>query len=113
QLPAPAHGGYARMMGRAFAFAANNARLRTVIILGAVVNGLAFSAIILTQPFLEGHDVPVGAFGFILAPLQVGAVAAALLAHRAVGAVGEKLAVAGICAVARDSLAVLGQSDAV
>jgi hypothetical protein len=42
----------------------------------------------------------------------VGAVAAALLAHRAVGAVGEKLAVTAICAVAGASLAVLGAVDA-
>jgi hypothetical protein len=56
--------------------------MRTVILYTAVFGALSMATIILTQPFLRHHDVPVSANGWFLLPGQVLSIVIALNAHR-------------------------------
>lgn len=52
-----------------------------------ILFGVAFAissvaGMLLTQPFLQRHDVPVAAFGLFLAPIQLLSIAGALVAYR-------------------------------
>ncbi|MEX0782160.1 MAG: MFS transporter [Dehalococcoidia bacterium] len=81
---------YFKLLGTAARRVAHNPRLRTLILLQALVNGLAWSSLLLTQVFLDQNGLPLAWFGVVLAGLHLVAMAAALLSPRVIGAVGRQ-----------------------
>jgi len=74
-------------------------RDRAIRYLVVVTLGLAFAAaanVILMQPFLKRHDVPVAYFGLILVPFRLGAAGASMWAYVVERALGFQRAFAAL-----------------
>jgi MFS family permease len=104
--------GYLALMRRGVSFAFTRPRLRAVIILGALFQGLAFSMIVFTQPFLAHHDVPVAAFGLLLTGLNLSAMAGALFSHRIAAHLGRRVTIYVACGLMAGAVLALGLVDA-
>jgi MFS family permease len=63
-------------------------QIRWAILLWSAVTAITMSVHILSQPFLSGHDVDVGLFGWLAAPGLLLAMAGSLLAGRISGRLG-------------------------
>lgn len=103
--------GYVRDLKDGFVFAWRMPQVRWSIAVGSAVSAAVFAPFILTQPFLIHHEVATRYFGVFQAPLRVGAVAAALLAHRVVTARGTLAPVAAGALAAIVSFALIGTID--
>ncbi|MEZ4501734.1 MAG: MFS transporter [Dehalococcoidia bacterium] len=75
---------------------------RAIRYLVIITFGLAFAAaanVILMQPFLSRHDVPVAYFGLILVPFRLGAAGASMWAYVVERALGFQRAFGGLVVV--------------
>ncbi len=73
---------YIEVTKDAFRVAFGRPAVRMMMLLMAVVMGVGVSMTILQQPFLDGHEVRYGFYGFFLIPGQLLSIAGALLAYR-------------------------------
>src|SRR3970040_146780 len=85
--------GYFALMRRGVGYALTRPRLRAVILLGALVQGLAFAGMTLPHPLLAHHGVPIGAFGLLITALNISAMSGALLSHRIAARLGARPAI--------------------
>ena len=81
---------YFQLLGTATRRVAGNPRLRTLILLQALISGFAWSALLLTQVFLDENGLPLAWFGVVLASLHLVAFTGAMLSHRVISAVGRQ-----------------------
>ncbi len=81
---------YFQLLGTATRRVAHNPRLRTLIVLQALISGFAWSSLLLTQVFLDENGLPLAWFGVVLASLHLVAFAGAMLSPRVIGAVGRQ-----------------------
>jgi hypothetical protein len=81
---------YFRLLGNATRRVFRNPRLRTLILLQALISGFAWSSLLLTQVFLDENGLPLAWFGVVLAALHLVAFTGAMLSHRVIGAVGRQ-----------------------
>lgn len=89
---------YIEQLRAGVSFAWGTRQVRYSVLMAAVIMMAGFAPVVLIQPFLIEHDVATGLFGFYQAPLQLFAVAAAIVAYRVVGRLGRPKVVALACA---------------
>lgn len=104
--------GYFQLMRHGVGYALSRPRLRAVIVLGALVQGLSFAVMTMTQPFLSHHGVPIGAFGLLITALSISAMSGALLSHRIAARLGARSAIYAACGLIAVAALVLGVVDA-
>lgn len=87
---------YLTVMREAVAYTAGHSRLRAMIALDGVLLGISLAGMILFQPFLALHHVPVKAFGLLIAPTQVLSVAGLLFGDYLARRFGERPVLCGV-----------------
>ena len=73
---------YLNVVKEAFGVAFGKPSVRYMMLLTAGVMGVGVSMIILQQPFLSDHDMPIWSFGVFLTPGQLLSMVAALVTYR-------------------------------
>jgi hypothetical protein len=73
---------YLRDLGDGFVFAWRHVQVRYSVFAGSVLLAAGFAPVVLVQPFLIEYDVATAVFGVYQVPLNIAAVAAALIAYR-------------------------------
>lgn len=111
--PSGSRPGYLALLAQAWRLVRSRRRLQLALGALALFEGIGMAVGIMAQPFMDAHGVPVWAFGFVLAPLSLCAVAGALASHRIATRLGTEGAVLlGAAGIATGAL-FLGLVDAV
>ena len=80
--------GYLTVVKEAFGVAFGKPAVRYMMLLTAGVMGVGVSMIILQQPFLGAHEMPIWSFGLFLTPGQLLSMVGALITYRVVTLLG-------------------------
>ncbi|MCY4391965.1 MAG: MFS transporter [Chloroflexi bacterium] len=79
---------YLTVVKEAFGVAFGRPSVRYMMLLTAGVMGVGVSMIILQQPFLDSHDMPIWSFGLFLTPGQLLSMVGALITYRVITLLG-------------------------
>lgn len=88
-----------------------NPPVALMILFGMAFAIAATAGMLLDQPFLLGHGVPVAAFGLFIAPVQLAAAAGALVAYRLPRAIGFNRSMALLFVLPTVVLVLMGVID--
>ena len=80
--------GYLTVVKEAFGVAFGKPSVRYMMLLTAGVMGVGVSMIILQQPFLDDHEMPIWSFGLFLTPGQLLSMVGALITYRVITLLG-------------------------
>jgi predicted MFS family arabinose efflux permease len=79
-----------------------------MIFVSAVLLASANAVVVFSQPFLEQHDVSVGLFGVVQAPMRVGGIIGAIAAYRIGSLLGLRTTLIASAVLIAASYALLG-----
>jgi MFS family permease len=104
---------YAAIMAETLRYTLRRPALLLMIVLSSVLLALAFPLFMFVQPFLNEHNVPVGAFGLLIAPSQLFSILGMLGAYRLTQRFGERAVLGAITTGLVAGLLVLGLAHTV
>lgn len=99
---------YRKLIGESARTAWRSTAVRTMLFLAAVLLASANAVIVFSQPFLEQHDVSVGLFGIVQAPMRVGGIVGAIAAYRIGSLLGLRATLIASAVLLAGSYALLG-----
>jgi MFS family permease len=88
-------------------------KVRTMLVLGAILLAAPNVSVVFSQPFLDEHGVALSTFGLWQAPTRLASMAASLIAYRVSGTFGFRKTVLGAFVVLSGAYFVLGSWDSV
>jgi predicted MFS family arabinose efflux permease len=99
---------YRKLVGESARTVRGHPEVRTMLVLAALLMAVANPIIVFSQPFLDGHSVPIGMLGVAQAPTRLAGMMGAIAAYRISAALGLRATMIAVPAVIVASYAVLG-----
>ena len=99
---------YRELIGESARTAWRSTTVRTMLFASAVLLASTNAVILFSQPFLEHHDVPVGLFGVVQAPMRVAGIVGAIAAYRIGSLLGLRPTLIATAVLLAASYALLG-----
>jgi predicted MFS family arabinose efflux permease len=99
---------YHKLIGESARTAWRSTAVRTMLFASAVLLAGSNAVILFSQPFLEHHDVSVGLFGFVQAPMRMAGIVGAIAAYRIGSLLGLRQTLIATAVLMAASYALLG-----